>query len=190
MRSKYTTHVRAPALDYHLYHSLIYPQNEQTETITELWCVCGFLHSFECIGSELTPRVTPCSTCRKFSYVNHNIHNVNASNPSNFKPVSHDVSTKYTEHSPDVDFESVKTAAKSASWNEPSLHSVRLPKLLSQAPVHFVPTPPLHVCIRFKLVFFHMHPLYVEELYPTPHIHEQMTAYIMATTTSTLSQTR
>ena len=30
----------------------------------------------------------------------------------------------------------------------------------------------------------------VEELYPTPHIHEQMTAYIMATTTSTLSQTR
>ena len=25
----------------------------------------------------------------------------------------------------------------------------------------------------------------VEELYPTPHIHEQMTAYIMATTTST-----
>ena len=29
----------------------------------------------------------------------------------------------------------------------------------------------------------------VEELYPTPHIHEQMTAYIMATTTSTLSQT-
>ena len=31
---------------------------------------------------------------------------------------------------------------------------------------------------------------HVEELYPTPHIHEQMTAYIMATTTSTLSQTR
>ena len=30
----------------------------------------------------------------------------------------------------------------------------------------------------------------VEELYPTPHVHEQMTAYIMATTTSTLSQTR
>ena len=30
----------------------------------------------------------------------------------------------------------------------------------------------------------------VEELYPTPHIHEQMTAYFMATTTSTLSQTR
>ena len=30
----------------------------------------------------------------------------------------------------------------------------------------------------------------VEELYPTPHIHEQMTAYIMATTTSTLSQAR
>ena len=30
----------------------------------------------------------------------------------------------------------------------------------------------------------------VKELYPTPHIHEQMTAYIMATTTSTLSQTR
>ena len=30
----------------------------------------------------------------------------------------------------------------------------------------------------------------VEELYPTPHIHEQITAYIMATTTSTLSQTR
>ena len=30
----------------------------------------------------------------------------------------------------------------------------------------------------------------VEESYPTPHIHEQMTAYIMATTTSTLSQTR
>ena len=30
----------------------------------------------------------------------------------------------------------------------------------------------------------------VEGLYPTPHIHEQMTAYIMATTTSTLSQTR
>ena len=30
----------------------------------------------------------------------------------------------------------------------------------------------------------------VEELYPTPHIHEQMTGYIMATTTSTLSQTR
>ena len=30
----------------------------------------------------------------------------------------------------------------------------------------------------------------VEELYPTPHIHEQMTAHIMATTTSTLSQTR
>ena len=30
----------------------------------------------------------------------------------------------------------------------------------------------------------------VEELYPTPHIHEQMTAYIMATTTTTLSQTR
>ena len=33
-------------------------------------------------------------------------------------------------------------------------------------------------------------PSFVEELYPTPHIHEQMTAYIMATTTSTLSQTR
>ena len=32
--------------------------------------------------------------------------------------------------------------------------------------------------------------VHVEELYPTPHIHEQMTAYIMATTTSTLSQTR
>ena len=30
----------------------------------------------------------------------------------------------------------------------------------------------------------------VEELYPTPHIHEQMTAYIMATTTSCLSQMR
>ena len=30
----------------------------------------------------------------------------------------------------------------------------------------------------------------VEESYPTPHIHEQMTAYIMAMTTSTLSQTR
>ena len=30
----------------------------------------------------------------------------------------------------------------------------------------------------------------VEESHPTPHIHEQMTAYIMATTTSTLSQTR
>ena len=30
----------------------------------------------------------------------------------------------------------------------------------------------------------------VEGLYLTPHIHEQMTAYIMATTTSTLSQTR
>ena len=30
----------------------------------------------------------------------------------------------------------------------------------------------------------------VEESYPTPHIHEQMTVYIMATTTSTLSQTR
>ena len=30
----------------------------------------------------------------------------------------------------------------------------------------------------------------VEELYPTPHIHEQMTAYIMATTTSTLSTMR
>ena len=30
----------------------------------------------------------------------------------------------------------------------------------------------------------------VEESYPTPHIYEQMTAYIMATTTSTLSQTR
>ena len=30
----------------------------------------------------------------------------------------------------------------------------------------------------------------VEESYPTPHIHEQMTAYIMATSTSTLSQTR
>ena len=30
----------------------------------------------------------------------------------------------------------------------------------------------------------------VEELYPTLHIHEQMTACIMATTTSTLSQTR
>ena len=30
----------------------------------------------------------------------------------------------------------------------------------------------------------------VEGSYPTPHIHEQMTAYIMATTTSTLSQTR
>ena len=30
----------------------------------------------------------------------------------------------------------------------------------------------------------------VEGLYPTPHIHEQMTVYIMATTTSTLSQTR
>ena len=29
-----------------------------------------------------------------------------------------------------------------------------------------------------------------EEFYPTPHIHEQKTAYIMATTTSTLSQTR
>ena len=30
----------------------------------------------------------------------------------------------------------------------------------------------------------------VEELYPTPHIHEQMTAYIMATTTSRLSTMR
>ena len=30
----------------------------------------------------------------------------------------------------------------------------------------------------------------VEELYPTPHIHEQMTAYIMATTTSSLSTMR
>ena len=31
----------------------------------------------------------------------------------------------------------------------------------------------------------------VEELYPTPHIHEQMTtSNLMATTTSTLSQTR
>ena len=30
----------------------------------------------------------------------------------------------------------------------------------------------------------------VEELYPTPHIHEQMTAYIMATSTTTLSTTR
>ena len=30
----------------------------------------------------------------------------------------------------------------------------------------------------------------VEESYPTPHIHEQMTAYIMATTTSTLSTMR
>ena len=30
----------------------------------------------------------------------------------------------------------------------------------------------------------------VEESYPTPHIHEQMTAYIMATSTSILSQMR
>ena len=30
----------------------------------------------------------------------------------------------------------------------------------------------------------------VERLYPTPHIHEQMTAYIMATSTATLSTTR
>ena len=30
----------------------------------------------------------------------------------------------------------------------------------------------------------------VEGLYPTPHIHEQMTVYIMATTTATLSTTR
>ena len=30
----------------------------------------------------------------------------------------------------------------------------------------------------------------VEGLYPTPHIHEQMTAYIMATTTATLSTMR
>ena len=30
----------------------------------------------------------------------------------------------------------------------------------------------------------------VEGLYPTPHIHEQMTAYIMATSTATLSTTR
>ena len=30
----------------------------------------------------------------------------------------------------------------------------------------------------------------VEGLYPTPHIHEQMTAYIMATSTTTLSTTR
>ena len=30
----------------------------------------------------------------------------------------------------------------------------------------------------------------VEVLYPTPHIHEQMTAYIMATSTTTLSTTR
>ena len=29
----------------------------------------------------------------------------------------------------------------------------------------------------------------VEGLYPTPHIHEQMTAYIMATSTATLSTT-
>ena len=36
----------------------------------------------------------------------------------------------------------------------------------------------------------HCPPFPVEELYPTPHIHEQMTAYIMATTTSTLNQTR
>ena len=31
---------------------------------------------------------------------------------------------------------------------------------------------------------------YVEGLYPTLHIHEQMTAYIMATSTATLSTTR
>ena len=44
-------------------------------------------------------------------------------------------------------------------------------------------------CVRFtKAVLRHAN--IVEELYPTPHIHEQMTAYIMATTTSTLSQTR
>ena len=30
----------------------------------------------------------------------------------------------------------------------------------------------------------------VEVLYPTPHIHEQMTAYNMATSTTTLSTTR
>ena len=30
----------------------------------------------------------------------------------------------------------------------------------------------------------------VEGLYPTPHIHEQMTAHIMATSTTTLSTTR
>ena len=30
----------------------------------------------------------------------------------------------------------------------------------------------------------------VEGLYPTPHVHEQMTAYIMATSTATLSTTR
>ena len=30
----------------------------------------------------------------------------------------------------------------------------------------------------------------VEGLYPTPHIHEQMTAHIMATSTATLSTTR
>ena len=30
----------------------------------------------------------------------------------------------------------------------------------------------------------------VEGLYPTPHIHEQMTACIMATSTTTLSTTR
>ena len=31
---------------------------------------------------------------------------------------------------------------------------------------------------------------FVEGLYPTPHIHEQMTAQIMATSTTTLSTTR
>ena len=38
--------------------------------------------------------------------------------------------------------------------------------------------------------FIESFPIPVEGLYPTPHIHEQMTAYIMATSTATLSTTR
>ena len=71
-------HVLASALDYHLYHSFFVLQDEHMSTITGplsvLWKVInGFLSRLGGFGFQLTRRVSPCSTGKKFPHVNQNI---------------------------------------------------------------------------------------------------------------------
>ena len=47
------------------------------------------------VGLDLTRMVSPCSNGKRFSHVNHKIHNVSASDPSIFRPASKQIISSF-----------------------------------------------------------------------------------------------
>ena len=99
MRSLQTTHVRTPALDYQLYHNLIVIKNKQMSTPAGNWCawwkiISGFLDVFLMLlagvdvkGLSLFGKPRSSITSITTS------HNLSASNHSNLRPASKDITS-------------------------------------------------------------------------------------------------